>query len=67
MEYSERQPVPYETMHRLRETMPWLHPYTALVLSLEMMLERREIDTDEYLKWAAALRLSHGKQLFEMN
>ena len=48
----------------MRERVPDLHPYTALVLTLEPMVKRNEITSEEYLKWAAILRTTQGKELF---
>ena len=54
-------------MDQLRARVPNLHPYSALVLTLEPMLHNNEISSEEYLKWAAALTSSRKRGLFSLN
>ena len=55
-------------MHtELRERVPELHPYTALILTLDTMAVREEISPEAYLRWAAMLVVSHGKPLYTPN
>lgn len=59
--------IPLPLMDELRSRMPGLHPYMALILTLEPMLQGGEIGSEEYLKWAAALVASQKKGLFSHN
>lgn len=54
-------------LDELRLRVPELHPYAALVLTLEPMMQRHEITSDEYLKWAAMLVTSRKGGLFSEN
>lgn len=58
---------PLTMMDELRERVPEIHPYAALVLTLETMVQQGEISSEEYLKWAAGLVSSHRKWLFGLN
>ncbi len=58
---------PRNALHELRLRVPELHPYAALTLTLESMLLRGEIDSDEYLRLAAALVTARRKPLFTPN
>ena len=54
-------------LDEVRDRMPELHPYTALILTIDLMLVRGEISTEEYQKYAAGLVASRRKPLFTHN
>lgn len=54
-------------MDELRERIPGLPPYAALVLTLEPMVQSGVISSEEYLKWAAGLITARGRSLFGPN
>lgn len=58
---------PRTTLEQLRDRVPTLHPYAALVLTLEPMLVRGEIRHEQYLELAAAIVASQNKPLFSDN
>lgn len=58
---------PSNALHELRMRVPSLHPYAALMLTLEPMLLRGEISSDQYLRLAAALVTAQRKPLFTLN
>jgi len=64
---TQPQPQPLHAMEELRDRLPELHPYMALVLTLEPMVDRGDISSEEYLKWAAMLVSAQGKWLFSDN
>jgi len=61
------QPSPLPAVRELRERIPQLHPVAALNLTLEPMLLRGEVTSEEYLKLAAVLVASSGRWLFGNN
>ncbi len=61
------QPQSLPAVRELRERMPQLHPVAALNLTLDLMLTRGEVTSEEYLKLAAVLVASSGKWLFSAN
>ena len=61
------QPSPMTTLRELRQQMPQLHPHAALTLTLDPMVSRGEITSEEYLQLAAHLIQAQGKYLFSMN
>ena len=67
MTYRSYSPNPQTALEELRERIPNLNPYVALTLTLEPMLLRGEISTEEYLKWSAALIAAQDKPLFSAN
>jgi hypothetical protein len=58
---------PLEALDDLRSRIPELHPYTALILTLDPMALRGEITSETYLRWSAMLVSSQGKALFSEN
>ena len=58
---------PRTTLEELRDRVPTLHPYAALVLTLEPMLVRGEIRHEQYIELAAVITASQNKPLFSDN
>jgi hypothetical protein len=61
------QPVPKNALEELRERIPALHPYMALVLTLEPMLLRGEVTSEQYLQLAASLLASQRRPMYTAN
>jgi hypothetical protein len=61
------QPQPLPAVRELRERIPQLHPVVALNLTIEPMLLRGEVTSEEYLKLASVLVAASGKWLFGHN
>ena len=65
-----RYPSPYTqrtALERLRDRMPDLHPYAALHLTLELMLVKGEIDSEQYLQFASSMVQANQRPLFSAN
>jgi hypothetical protein len=68
MEYRYPPQPEHKTMlEELRERVPMLHPLAALALTLEPMLLREDISSEQYLQFTAALLLAHNRALFSAN
>lgn len=65
-----RYPSPYTqrtALERLRDRMPELHPHAALHLTLELMLVKGEISSEQYLKFASHMVQASQRPLFSAN
>lgn len=60
-------PEQITTLRRLRTRMPQLHPVAALNLTIDLMVQREEITSEQYLQWAASLIRASQKPLFTPN
>ncbi len=56
-----------QTFKDLRDHMPFLHPYAVLNMTLEPMIVKGEISTEEYLRWSSMLVRKAGRSLFTRN
>lgn len=61
------QSVPKNALEQLRERVPALHPFMALVLTLDPMLLRGEVNSEQYLQLAASLLASQRRPMFTAN
>jgi len=60
-------PTSMPTLRELRQHMPMLHPHAALALTLDLMAQRGEVTSEEYLKYTAHLIQAQGRPLFNLN